>query len=96
MKAGKLARLIERQTHRVYFSELPVGTLFVILEEIDLPAYDLLGLFLAAKPHHLRDGSLHFTGYIERGSWEILGSVEDCIGFLRQSTDAKTTQLDTQ
>ncbi len=84
---GLLGRLKKQQANREYFSSLPVGTLFIVVEEIDLPAYDLTGLFLCSKPHLLSNGKYHFTGYIERGSWEILGSVQDCIGLISQVSD---------
>ncbi len=86
-KVGTLARLTKRQTNRAYFSDLPVGTLFIVKEEIDLPAYDLLGYFLGCEPQKLNDGTLHHTGYVERGSWEIIGDVDsDSVGMLNDTS----------
>ena len=82
-KIGLLAELIKKQTNRDYFSELPIGTKFIIVDEVDLPGYDLQGYFLRCKPHVLSEGNYYFTGYIDRGSWRIIGEIKDNIGILR-------------
>lgn len=84
-KIGLLAKLIQLQTDRPsYFSRLPIGTVFIIVDEIDTPAYDLTGYFIWPEiPHILADGSLFCTGYIEKGSWELVGEIKDNIEFLQ-------------
>lgn len=83
-KIGLLAKLIKEQTDRWYFSQLPIGTLFIIIDEIDTPAYDLTGYFInPAVPHILPSGSYYFTGYIEKGSWEIVGEIKDNIDLFK-------------
>jgi hypothetical protein len=47
-----------------------------------MPAYELTGYFIGIKPNILSDGTPHFTGYIERGSWELVGNIADNIGAL--------------
>jgi hypothetical protein len=82
-KIGLVARLIKRQTNRAYFSEIPIGTKFIIIEEHnDRPVYDLTGYFLNYPPQKLSDGQFHYTGYIEKGSYEILGTLNDWISEL--------------
>ena len=78
-KIGLLAELTKRQTNRAYFSELPIGTKFIIVDEINTPAYDLTGYFLRCEPHILTSGKQHFTGYIEKDSWKIIGEIKDNI-----------------
>lgn len=79
---GQLARLTKKQTNRQYFSTLPIGTLFIIIQEVDLPAYDLTGYFIGCDPHKLATGIYHHTGYIERDSWEIIGDIKENINLL--------------
>jgi hypothetical protein len=80
---GQVARLIKKQTNRAYFSEIPIGTKFIIVaEHNDMPAYELTGYFLNYPPQKLLGERYHFTGYIEKGSWEIVGSINDCISEL--------------
>ena len=81
-KIGMLAELTKRQTNRKYFSNLPIGAKFIIVDEIDLPAYDLTGYFLRCEPHILSNGNYHFTGYIEKGSWKLIGEIKDNIEVL--------------
>lgn len=81
-KIGLLAQLTKQQTDRVYFSNIPVGTKFIIVAEMDTPAYDLTGYFIKYPPQNT-GGEFHFTGYIERGSWEIIGTIKDNIHFLQ-------------
>jgi len=78
---GLVAKLTKKQTFRHYFSGIPIGTLFIIVEEHNppLPAYDLTGYFLNYPPQELTNGKFHYTGFIEKGSWEIVGEVNDCI-----------------
>jgi len=80
---GQLARLTKKQTDRAYFSTLPIGTVFIIIDNLDLPAYDLTGYFINSEPHKLFNGNYHHTGYIERGSWEIIGDIKDNIHILK-------------
>lgn len=82
-RIGLLAELIKKQTNRDYFSKLPVGTKFIIVDEVDLPGYDLTGYFLKCRPHVLSLGNYFFIGYIERGSWRIIGEIKNNIGILR-------------
>lgn len=81
-KIGMLGELTKRQTNRQYFSKLPVGTKFIIVDEIDLPSYDLTGYFLRCEPHILDNGEYYFTGYIEKGSWRLIGEIKDNIEVL--------------
>jgi len=80
IKVGLVAELTKQQTNRAYFSDIPIGTKFIILEEYnDLPTYDLLGYFLYTPPQELSNDSYHYTGYIEKGSWKLLGTIEEFI-----------------
>lgn len=81
---GKLARLTSKQTNRRYFSEIPIGTLFIIVDEIDTPAYDITGLFLGIIPQVLGNGDIHSTGYIEKNTWELVGDIEDNIELIKK------------
>lgn len=81
-KIGMLAELTKRQTNRGYFSSLPIGTKFIIIDEINLPAYDLTGYFLNCEPQILANDNYYFTGYIENGSWKLIGEIKDNIKVL--------------
>jgi len=72
---GLIAKLIKRQSNRAYFSEIPIGTKFIIVDNIDTPAYDLTGYFLNIPPQKLSEGKFHYTGYIEKGTWELIGGI---------------------
>ena len=81
---GQVARLTKQQTNRSYFSEMPIGTKFIIVEEhLDMPAYDLTGYFLNYPPQKLTNGMFHYTGYIEKGSWETVGTISEIVKELR-------------
>lgn len=83
-KLGQVARLVKQQTNRRYFSEIPIGTKFIIVEEHnDMNAYDLTGYFINYPPQMLQNGKCHFTGYIEKDSWELVGDISDIIEELR-------------
>lgn len=70
---GLVAQLTKKQTDRFYFSKIPIGTKFIIIDIHDnLPAYDLTGKFLDYPPQILDDGTAHYNGYIEKGSWELV------------------------
>jgi hypothetical protein len=88
---GQIARLTRKQKNREYFSTIPVGTFFIITEVVDLPAYNLTGYFLNVPPQILDNGKPYSLGYIERGSWELVGSVESNI--LALSNPKKLTKL---
>jgi hypothetical protein len=78
---GQLAKIIKKQTDRVYFSNIPIGTHFIIIDIHDnMPAYELTGYFIGIEPKILSDETPHFTGYIEKGSWELVGNIVDNIG----------------
>ena len=82
-KLGLVAKLTKKQTNRVYFSEIPIGTKFIIVaEHNDMPAYELTGYFLKYPPQKLTNGRYHYTGYIEKGSWELVGNVNDIVNEL--------------
>lgn len=83
-KKGMLAKLTKKQTEREYFSDLPIGTFFIIVGEIDLPGYDLTGYFIGVNPV-LPNGICQFTGYIEKGSWELIGEIKDNLHHLTKS-----------
>ncbi len=77
---GQLAKLTKKQSNRAYFSNIPIGIHFIIIDVHDnMPAYDLTGYFIGIKPQILSNGNPHFTGYIEKGSWELVGNVTDNI-----------------
>jgi len=80
---GQIGVLTKRQTNRAYFSEIPVGTKFIIVaKHTDMPAYELTGYFLNYPPQKLTGNRFHYTGYIEKGSWELVGTISDCISDL--------------
>lgn len=77
LRVGLIGELTKQQTSRAYFSNIPVGTKFIILEEYkDLPSYDLLVYFLYPPPQKLANDSYHYTGYVEKSSWKLLGTIE--------------------
>lgn len=81
---GLIGRLKKQQTDRGYFSNIPVGTLFIILEEHNnIPAYDITAYFLGIVPNKI-DNRLHFTGYVEKGSWEVAGTINEYTKYLKQ------------
>lgn len=81
-KTGLIAELTKKQSNREYFGDIPVGTKFIIIEEHGhMPAYDLTGYFINYPPQKLSNGAYHFTGYIEKGSWRIVGEIQDNIKF---------------
>lgn len=83
-KIGLIAKLTKRQSNRAYFSEIPIGTKFIIVEEHGgMPSYDLTGYFLNYPPQKLSEGKFHFTGYIEKGTWELVGDLISVVGELR-------------
>lgn len=75
-KFGTLVKLTKKQMpSRKYFSKMPVGTLAVILEEVDLPTYDALAVF-EFEPRRIegtdgREYETH-TGYLERDTYEFI------------------------
>ena len=80
---GKIAELTKRQTGRYYFENIPIGTKFIIVEEnLNMPAYDVTGYFLNYPPQHNGE-KYHFTGYIEKGTYKVLGEVKDNINLMR-------------
>ena len=82
---GQIAKLTKEQRRRAYFSNIPIGTFFIITEKHEsMPAYDLTGYFLNIKPQILKDGTPYFFGYIEKGSWELVGNLTDNIGILKR------------
>jgi len=76
---GLLAEITKKQENRGYFSKLPIGTKFIIIDRVDLPAYDIIGYFLYSEPHLLENGRCHHTGYLDRDSWKIIGEVKENI-----------------
>jgi len=86
-RIGLVAQLTKKQTKRLYFENIPVGTKFIIVDEHnDMPAYELTGYFLNYPPQPLGNNEFHYTGYIEKGSWEIVGTLSDYIKELMQQT----------
>jgi len=81
---GLVAKLTKQQTNRPYFQNIPIGTKFIIVDQINTPAYDLTGYFLNYPPQYLDGGEHCYTGYIEKGSWEIVGTIVGCIEELRR------------
>lgn len=82
---GKLGILTKKQSNRGYFSNIPVGTPFLILEEINLPAYDLSVNFLNTYPQKLSENTYYSCGYVEKGTWRLLGDVKDYIDTLKST-----------
>lgn len=79
-KVGLVGRLTKLQTNREYFSDIPVGTRFIIIEEhTDMPKYDLTGYFLNFPPQIINGNRYHYTGYIEKGSWKLIGTIQELI-----------------
>jgi len=57
-RIGMIGELTKKQTDREYFSTLPIGTKFIILEEIDLPAYEILKSKITQNKHFNTSGKL--------------------------------------
>lgn len=70
----RIARLTKKQDKkREHFGEMPIGTRFVIIKDLDLPAYDVLGFFFEYPPQQFSEqglGAELYTGYVEKGTWE--------------------------
>lgn len=86
-KIGLIAKLTKKQTDRYYFSDIPIGTYFIIVgEEPPGSVYDLIGYFLNYPPQYSSNDMYHYIGLIEIGSWEIVGTIEDNIEILNQKS----------
>ena len=85
VKFGDIGRLINPQTHREHFSEMPIGEKFMVLTRVDLPGYDALAVFPNFPPQILDNGAPHVTGYLDRGSYEIVGSIFQNADLLKNS-----------
>ena len=82
-KLGLVAEITKKQTNRTYFENIPIGTKFIIVAEHDnMPAYDLTGYFLKYPPQKLNNNKFHYTGYIQKGSWKVVGTIADYVGTL--------------
>jgi hypothetical protein len=76
IKFGAIGRLTKQMANRVHFGEMPVGELFMALNEMDSPAYDALAVFPNYKPQIDKvTGTATYTGYLNRGHYEIIGNV---------------------
>lgn len=76
-KIGLIGELTKKQTNRFYFSDIPVGTKFIITDEHDdMVNYELTGYFLYVMPQIYNDSG-YFTGYIEKDSWKLIGTSEE-------------------
>lgn len=78
-KIGLIAELTKKQTNRAYFQDIPIGTKFIITAEHDDDSYyyDLTGYFLYTIPQIYSNNTGHFTGYIEKGSWKVIGDAKE-------------------
>ncbi len=74
-KFGYIGKLTKKQTNRVHFRDIPIGEKFLVLNSVNLPAYDVLGLFVNHTPQTLNNGEEHYSGYLEKNSYEIIGSI---------------------
>ena len=82
---GHICEITKKQTNREYFSEIPIGTKFIIIDEhCHMPAYDVTGYFINYPPQINKDGEYHYTGYIEKDSWKIVGKIADNIEILNK------------
>lgn len=69
MKWGDFVITTKRQDKSRAISSIPVGTRCVVIEVVDLPAYDLL---VSPEGYVLKDDdgiNDHRTVYLFRGSW---------------------------
>tara|TARA_R110000787_G_scaffold70263_2_gene156247 strand:- start:474 stop:818 length:345 start_codon:yes stop_codon:yes gene_type:complete len=79
---GGLGEMKQRQSNsRQSHGQLPVGTLFIISDVKDLPAYDITGCYLCVN-HDELFGRCHSHGYIEKGTWKYLGRIEDNLDYI--------------
>jgi len=80
-KKGLVGELTKLQSQdRGYFKDLPIGTKFIITEEMyDSSTYDLIGYFLYYYPQNLKNPDYHYTGFIEKNTYKIIGTMEDCV-----------------
>lgn len=72
---GLIGELTKRQGSRFHFGEMPIGERFMILNSVDLPGYDNLAVFPNFKPQQTSNGHNTYTGYLNRGSYRIIGSI---------------------
>ena len=81
---GQVAMLTKKQTNRTYFSEIPIGTKFIIVEQyFDNPFFDFVGYFLNYPPQIVLKEQYHYTGFIEKDSWVLIGSINEIVTDLR-------------
>lgn len=77
-KIGLIGELTKQQSMRMYFSDIPIGTKFIITDEHDdIGDYELTGYFLYTIPQIYTKTTGYFTGYIEKGSWKLVGRTEE-------------------
>ena len=80
-KFGDIAELTKKQADREHFSEIPIGTRCLILNEVNLPGYDALAHFNTIPPQKSSDldsdkyFEFHYQGYLDRGSYKIIGTI---------------------
>jgi hypothetical protein len=77
-QVGYLAEITKKQSNRKYFSDLPIGTKFIITKILNWENYDLHGYFLNVMPQNLKSGP-YFFGYINRGTWKVIGPLAENI-----------------
>jgi hypothetical protein len=74
---GKIGVLTKQQSNRTHFSDIPIGEKFIVLNLLSLPAYNALAYFINYPPQILENGEKSYTGYVERGTWEVIGNLFD-------------------
>ena len=72
VKFGTNVRLVKKLgKNREHFKNIPIGTIAYVINEVNLPDYNLLVFF----PEHyqkLQNGEKFYQGYLEKDSYEVV------------------------
>jgi len=80
---GMIGELTKKQnSNREYFRDIPIGTKFMIINMLSNPRtiadnYDIRAYFLFIEPQARISNKFHFTGYVEKGTWKLLGTAKE-------------------
>ena len=76
-KFGLIGKLTKKQDpNRYHFSEMPIGTEFLVLQSMGLDKFDVLVYFFGYPPQIDQNGRENYIGLVEKGSYVITGSIK--------------------
>jgi hypothetical protein len=73
-KFGLIGKLIKKTT-RNHFSDMPIGEKFMVISDYNTLGYDAMAVFPNFKPRAVDFFHESYTGLLEKGSYEIIGSI---------------------